>query len=77
MNIYRLCAMLVAIYVLNVWTYNDSTGQFTQVSGHGLPSSLYTSGWSVHVDQANEAIILGYTNTSYYPRVMLFIMERY
>jgi len=53
----------------DVFTYNDSTGQFTQVSGHGLPSSLYTNGWSVHVDQDNEAIILGYTNTSYYPRV--------
>lgn len=52
-----------------VWTYNDSTGEFTPVSGQGLPSSLYTNGWSVHVDQANEAIILGYTNTSYYPRV--------
>lgn len=53
----------------DVFTYNDSTGQFTQVSGHGLTSAKYTNGWSVHVDQANEAIIIGRTSTSYYPRV--------
>ena len=52
-----------------VLEYSDATGTFSFVSGQGLPSSLYTNGWSVHVDQANEAIILGYTNTSYYPRV--------
>lgn len=50
-----------------VFTYSDSTGQFSSVS-HSI-SVTYSQAWSVHVDQANQTIFVGMTNTSYYPQV--------
>lgn len=49
------------------FTYNDGTGQFTTIS-HSM-SQRYSKGWSVHVDQANDSIIIGHTDTQGYPRV--------